>query len=244
MARLVILGRQGSGKGTQCSRLADYYGVPHISTGDILRAAVEAGTELGRQAKAVMDAGDLVSDDIMLGIIDARLREEDAAKGFILDGFPRTAAQAEGLAAMLEPDGVDLAVDLEVPDEVVIERMLSRGRADDTEEAIRRRLDLYNEQTSPLLDWFEAQGGSSTWTASATSRRSAVASSPRSTPTCRDGASRLVSAAAPTRLVRRPSWDRCAPMLPEGATERDGTGVPAGAVVVAHSSPGRPIGTS
>ena len=158
MARLVILGRQGSGKGTQCSRLAEYYGVPHISTGDILRAAVEAGTELGRQAKAVMDAGDLVSDDIMLGIIDARLREEDAAKGFILDGFPRTAAQAEGLAAMLEPDGVDLAVDLEVPDEVVIERMLSRGRADDTEEAIRRRLDLYNEQTSPLLDWFEARG--------------------------------------------------------------------------------------
>jgi adenylate kinase len=158
MTRLVILGRQGSGKGTQCARLAEYYGIPHISTGDILRAAVEAGTELGRQAKAVMDAGELVSDDTMLGIIDGRLREDDAAKGFILDGFPRTATQAEGLAAMLAPDGVDLAVNLEVPDEVVIERMLSRGRADDTEEAIRRRLDLYDQQTSPLLDWFEARG--------------------------------------------------------------------------------------
>ena len=158
MTRLVILGRQGSGKGTQCVRLAEYYGVPHISTGDILRAAVAAGTELGRQAKAVMDAGDLVSDEIMLGIIEARLQEDDATKGFILDGFPRTAAQAEGLDELLQPDGVDLAVDLEVSDDIVIERMLSRGRDDDTREAIRRRLDLYDQQTAPLLDWFEARG--------------------------------------------------------------------------------------
>jgi len=151
MARLLILGRQGSGKGTQCARLADHYGIPHISTGEILRAAVAEGTELGREAKAIMDAGDLVPDRIMLDIIRERLAQPDAAGGFLLDGFPRTAAQASGLAEILGDEGLDLAVNLEVPDDVVVERMLARGRADDTEEAIRTRLDLYEAETAPLL---------------------------------------------------------------------------------------------
>jgi len=151
MARLLILGRQGSGKGTQCARLADHYGIPHISTGEILRAAVAEGTELGREAKAIMDAGDLVPDRIMLDIIRERLAQPDAAGGFLLDGFPRTAAQASDLAEILGDEGLDLAVNLEVPDDVVVERMLARGRADDTEEAIRTRLDLYEAETAPLL---------------------------------------------------------------------------------------------
>lgn len=153
MPRLLILGRQGSGKGTQCVRLAEHYGVPHISTGDILRAAVDAGTELGQKAREILDAGDLVPDDIMLGIIRDRLAEPDAEAGFILDGFPRTAAQAEGLAELLASLGrtLDLAVNLDVDTEVVVERMLARGRADDTEDAIRQRLSLYEEQTAPLL---------------------------------------------------------------------------------------------
>jgi adenylate kinase len=154
MPRLLILGRQGSGKGTQCVRLADHYDVPHISTGDILRAAVDAGTEFGRKAKEIMEAGDLVPDDIMLGIIRDRLGEPDAARGFLLDGFPRTAAQAEGLDELLSSLGtsLDLAVNLDVDTEIVVERMLARGRADDTEEAIRQRLNLYEQQTAPLLD--------------------------------------------------------------------------------------------
>jgi adenylate kinase len=154
MTRLVILGRQGAGKGTQCVMLAEHYGIPHISTGDILRAAVAEGSDLGRRAKAIMDAGDLVSDEIMLGIIEERLARPDADRGFLLDGFPRTAAQADGLVAMLDPATIDLAVSLEVPDEIVIERMLARGRADDTAEAITRRLALYEEQTAPLVAWF------------------------------------------------------------------------------------------
>jgi len=157
MPRLVILGRQGSGKGTQSARLAERYGVPHISTGDILRVAVAEQTDLGQRAMAIMDAGDLVPDEIMLGIIEERLAAPDAARGFVLDGFPRTDAQAQGLAALLGTEGLDLAVDLAVPDEVVIERMLARGRADDTEEAIQRRLDLYEEQTAPLLEWYSNQ---------------------------------------------------------------------------------------
>jgi adenylate kinase len=158
MARLLILGRQGSGKGTQCARLAAHYAVPHISTGDILRAAVAEGTELGREAKAIMDAGDLVPDRIMLDIIRERLARPDASAGFLLDGFPRTAAQASGLAEILGDQGLDLAINLEVPDDVVIERMLARGRADDTEEAIRTRLDLYEAETAPLLQRYGDEG--------------------------------------------------------------------------------------
>lgn len=156
--RLVILGKQGAGKGTQCELLVERYGVAHISTGDMLRAAVAAGTELGRQAKEVMDAGDLVSDELILGIVAERLTEPDTAAGFLLDGFPRTEAQADGLFALLAPHTVDRAIDLDVPDEVVTERMLERGRADDTPEAIARRLELYEAETAPLRKLFADQG--------------------------------------------------------------------------------------
>lgn len=158
---MVILGRQGSGKGTQSERLVQTFGCVHLSTGDVLRAAVAAGTELGRQAKAVMDSGGLVGDDIMNGIVRDRLAGADvAARGVLLDGFPRTSEQADALEAILDESGhrLDVAVNIDVPIEVVTARMLDRGRSDDTLEAIRRRLELYEEQTAPLLDWFEARG--------------------------------------------------------------------------------------
>lgn len=151
-ARLVILGRQGSGKGTQCAKLVDHYGIPHISTGDMLREAVAEGTEFGLQAKAIMDRGDLVSDDIIVGVVEERLAKPDAAAGYLLDGFPRTVGQAEALAGIAAPTAV---VNLDVPESLVMERMLLRGRADDTEEAIRRRLDLYEEQTAPLVAYYD-----------------------------------------------------------------------------------------
>ena len=156
---LVILGRQGSGKGTQAVRLAERYGVVHVSTGDMLRAAVSAGTELGLRAKAVMDAGNLVGDDIMIGIVDERLTADDiGAHGVLLDGFPRTTAQADALAEILGGTGPDLAINLDVPIAEVTQRMLDRGRDDDTEEAIARRLELYEAETAPLLAWFKARG--------------------------------------------------------------------------------------
>ena len=158
MPRLVILGRQGAGKGTQCELLSEHYGIPHVSTGDMLRAAVSEGTELGKRAKAIMDAGDLVPDDVMVGIVDERLAKPDAAGGFLLDGFPRTSVQADALVEIVAPGALDLAVSIEVPDELVIERMLARAREDDTEEAIRRRLELYETETAPLQDWFESRG--------------------------------------------------------------------------------------
>ena len=188
-ARLVLLGRQGAGKGTQCVRLSRHYVVPHISTGDILRAAVREGTEFGRKAKAIMDAGDLVPDDIMVGIVDERLARDDTrSRGFILDGFPRTVAQAVALMDITQPRGIDLVVNLEVPREVVLARLAARRtcsdcgtnysaerpprygatcdvcggdviqREDDTEEAINRRLDLYDKETSPLVEWFTERG--------------------------------------------------------------------------------------
>ena len=156
--RLVILGKQGAGKGTQCELLVERYGIAHISTGDMLRAAVAAGTELGRQAKAVMDAGELVSDELILGIVAERFEEPDTAPGFLLDGFPRTEAQADGLFALLAPHTVDRAIDLDVADDVVTQRMLDRGRADDTPEAIARRLELYEAETAPLRKLFADRG--------------------------------------------------------------------------------------
>lgn len=158
MTRLVILGKQGAGKGTQCALLVEHYGIPHVSTGDMLRAAVAAGTELGLKAKAVMDAGDLVSDELILGIVRERLAQDDAAGGFLLDGFPRTEAQADGLFDLLAPGAVDLAINLDVPNDVVTARMLERGREDDTPEAIARRLELYEAETAPLLDYFANKG--------------------------------------------------------------------------------------
>lgn len=153
--RLVIFGRQGAGKGTQCLRLVETFGVIHISTGDMLRGAVAAGTELGLQAKAVMDAGDLVSDDIINGIVRERLAMDDIAEhGFVLDGYPRTAAQAEALVMVLGDHGLHAAVDLDVPLEEVTARMKARGRDDDTDEGIARRLALYEQETRPVLNWF------------------------------------------------------------------------------------------
>ncbi|GJM37118.1 MAG: adenylate kinase [Acidimicrobiales bacterium] len=158
--RLVILGRQGSGKGTQALRISETFGCIHISTGDMLRAAVAAGSELGRQAEEVMNAGGLVGDDIMNGIVAERLGADDImANGVLLDGFPRTSDQADALERICADQGVaiDRAINLDVPVDVVRERMVARGREDDTPEAIDKRLALYEEQTAPLLDWFGAR---------------------------------------------------------------------------------------
>jgi adenylate kinase len=188
-ARLVILGRQGAGKGTQCVRLSRHYVVPHISTGDMLRAAVREGTELGALAKAVMDAGGLVSDEIMVAIVRQRLERDDArTRGFILDGFPRTVFQAEALDAFTVARPLDVCIDLTVPRDLVLQRISSRRvcqdcgtnytatgherqpwicdvcggdvvqRDDDTPEAVSRRLDLYESQTAPLIDYYQRQG--------------------------------------------------------------------------------------
>jgi len=156
--RIVILGRQGSGKGTQCLRLAELYGVIHISTGDMLRSAVESQSELGKKAKEIMDAGDLVSDEIINAIVSERIEKKDVSEnGFVLDGYPRTASQAQALEGELLAKGLklDLALNLEVPVEEVTQRMLDRSRADDTEEAIKRRLEIYENETTPLLKWFK-----------------------------------------------------------------------------------------
>ena len=159
--RLVILGRQGSGKGTQAERLVANYGPVHVSTGNMLRAAVAARTELGLQAKALMEVGDLVGDDLINGIVAERLTGSDVVEhGFLLDGYPRTPDQATALEGFLAEVGtpLDAAVNLDVPVDAVTARMVARGRADDTEEAIRRRLDLYESETEPLLAWFAQRG--------------------------------------------------------------------------------------
>lgn len=153
--RLVIFGRQGAGKGTQCAQLVTRYGVVHISTGDMLRGAVAAGTEMGIKAKEVMDAGDLVGDDIINGIVKERLAAGDVVdSGFVLDGYPRTTAQAQALLDILGGTQLHAVLDLDVPLAEVTERMKARGRADDTDEGIARRLELYEQETRPVLDWF------------------------------------------------------------------------------------------
>jgi len=162
--RIVLMGAPGAGKGTQAARLVERLGVPHVSTGDMLREAVAAGTEVGRKAKAVMDAGQLVSDEIVVAIAEERLSQPDARQGFILDGFPRTLAQAEALDAMLGrlEAPVERCVALTVDTDEVVGRLLKRaeieGRADDTEETIRERMKVYDEQTAPLLDYYRRQG--------------------------------------------------------------------------------------
>ena len=124
--RLIVFGRQGAGKGTQAVRLAEHYAIPHISTGDMLRAAAASGSEFGQQVKAIMDAGSLVSDDVMEGVVAERLAQPDAAPGFLLDGYPRTPGQAEFLQKLLAPQGVTMAINLEVPEDVVVERITGR----------------------------------------------------------------------------------------------------------------------
>jgi adenylate kinase len=162
--RIVLLGAPGSGKGTQAARLKAQLGVAHISTGDLLRAEVAAGTPLGLQAKAVMEAGRLVSDDIMLGMLENRLAQPDAQAGFILDGYPRNLAQANALDGLLSRIGkpLDVAVLLEVDSELLFQRLAGRaqaeGRKDDNPETVRERLRVYAEQTAPLIGFYRERG--------------------------------------------------------------------------------------
>jgi adenylate kinase len=188
-ARLIVLGKQGAGKGTQCVRLSHHYAITHIATGDLLRAAVKAGTALGQEARRYMEAGELIPDEVVLGMVGEHLERDDTdERGFVLDGFPRTVVQAERLDELLAPASLDCVLNLEVETSVVLRRLASRRvcadcganysttkrprigwtcdicggeviqREDDTETAIRRRLDLYEEQTAPLIDRY-AQAG-------------------------------------------------------------------------------------
>lgn len=158
--RLVLLGAPGSGKGTQATRLKDALNVPHISTGELLRAAVAAGTPLGLKAKEVMAAGNLVSDEIVLGMLEERLSQPDVRGGFILDGYPRNLAQANALDELLArlQQPVDVAVQLDVGTDLLIQRLAGRaqaeGRADDSPEAVRNRLRVYTDQTAPVIDFY------------------------------------------------------------------------------------------
>ena len=189
--KLILLGAPGAGKGTVAKLLTKMDGSVQISTGDILRGAVAAGTELGKQAKAAMEAGDLVSDDLIMGIMEERLKEDDCKAGYLLDGFPRTIPQAEALKVLLENMGekLDFAVNISVPTEVILDRLTTRRtcegcgeiynvksnptkvegvcdkcggavtqRADETEEAISNRLNVYNDQTAPLIGFYENEG--------------------------------------------------------------------------------------
>lgn len=161
---LLVLGPQGSGKGTQAKRIADDHGIPHVATGDIFRAAVEEGTELGKRVEPILASGELVPDDLTIALIRERLSAPDAANGFVLDGFPRTLAQAEALDEMLAgiERGLDAILFFDLSDAIAIERILRRaveeGRADDTPEAIARRLAIYHEQTEPIVERYRATG--------------------------------------------------------------------------------------
>ena len=161
---ILLLGPQGSGKGTQADRLSAEYGIPHIASGDMLRAAIAAGTPLGLEVKPIYEAGELVPDETMVGLIRERLEEPDTTDGFVLDGFPRTIRQAEALDATLREIGQELTVvfALQVPDEICIERLLGRaqieGRPDDTPEAIRTRLEIYHRETKPVIEHYRTQG--------------------------------------------------------------------------------------
>lgn len=162
--RLLMLGPPGVGKGTQAVRLVEKLGIPQISTGDMLRAAVAAGTPIGREAKAYMDRGDLVPDEVVIGVAEARLSQPDAAKGFILDGFPRTVPQAEALDGILEKLGreIDRCVLLKVDEDELVSRLQKRsgleGRSDDNPESVRHRMRVYEKQTRPLVDYYRERG--------------------------------------------------------------------------------------
>jgi adenylate kinase len=187
---IILFGPPGAGKGTQAKKMVDFYGIPQISTGDILRANVREGTELGLAAKSYMDKGDLVPDEVLIGIIKNRLKEQDCSKGFILDGYPRTVPQADALAVILDEieKPIDVVLNLEVPDEVLVGRISGRlmckcgasyhtisnppknnnicdicggevfQRADDKEDAVQNRLNVYKKQTQPLIAYYAKQG--------------------------------------------------------------------------------------
>lgn len=189
-ARIVVLGKQGAGKGTQAVRLSRHYVVPHVSTGDTFRAAVRSGSEFGQKARKYLDAGELVPDEIVIGMVRERLTRDDTThRGFILDGFPRTVPQAEDLMDLLNPPGLDVVINIEIDTRSVLRRLASRRvcsdcganysvddnpprvrgicdvcggevvqRDDDTVDAIRRRLELYERETAPLIQWFETRG--------------------------------------------------------------------------------------
>ncbi|MCL2936834.1 MAG: adenylate kinase [Trichodesmium sp. MAG_R02] len=164
MVKLVFLGPPGAGKGTQASLIADFYEVPHISTGDILRTNVAEKSSLGIQARNYMDKGDLVPDQLILDMVKERLENPDAQKGWILDGFPRTVTQAEEFFKKCEAGGEKAksgsffhVINLQVPDDVLVARLLSRGRQDDKEETIRNRLQVYYQQTQPLIEFYKAR---------------------------------------------------------------------------------------
>jgi adenylate kinase len=168
--RLIFLGPPGAGKGTQAARLVEKHGIPQLSTGDMLRAAVAAGTPVGLQAKAVMDAGGLVSDEIVIGIVADRIEEADAQKGFILDGFPRTVAQAEALDHMLASKGLklDMVLELEVDQSILVDRIIKRAadakaagqpvRKDDDPEVFKQRLEAYNRDTAVVAPYYRNRG--------------------------------------------------------------------------------------
>jgi adenylate kinase len=161
---VLLLGPQGAGKGTQAKRISAEYGIPHIASGEILRAEMDAGTELGKRVRDVYDRGDLVSDDLMIELIRNRLEQPDTESGFVLDGFPRTTVQAEALDSMFNDiaRNFSVAFALQIPDEVAFERLRRRAelerRADDTDEAIQRRLDNYHRETEPLIEYYRTRG--------------------------------------------------------------------------------------
>ncbi|MBR5334996.1 MAG: adenylate kinase [Bacteroidaceae bacterium] len=164
MLNIVIFGAPGSGKGTQSERIVEKYSLNHISTGDVLRAEIAAGSELGKTAKEIIDNGQLIPDELMVSILAAKLDALENSKGVIFDGFPRTIAQAEALKKMLNARGEDVTamIELDVPEDELMTRLLLRGqasgRADDNEETIKKRLVVYNEQTSPLKEWYKNDG--------------------------------------------------------------------------------------